>query len=317
MTLTLRAKSPGDLLAAVPVALGFEPRDSIVMLTFGGATAFHARIDLPPRGDVAALASVTAALLEPCRRHRARRVVFVLYDADARRARQVARRLGRDFEHAGISVLECLRADAGRWYSADGSRAGVPEHGVPYDTSTHPFRAQAVVEGHVTLDSRAELAASIAPDPEAVAAVEAVRSTASPLSGPELAQLCARHAQQGTTPTPEEAAGILLSVQVGPLRDAAWAVLTRPMARRHVTLWRDLVRRAPDDLMPAAAAVLGFAAWLQGDGALAWCALDRCFELAPLHSLGGLVAHLLEAAIAPGEWERMRASMTAALGEAG
>ena len=35
-TITLTARTPEDVLAAVPVVLGFEPRDSVVMLTFGG-----------------------------------------------------------------------------------------------------------------------------------------------------------------------------------------------------------------------------------------------------------------------------------------
>ena len=38
-----------DLLAVVPVVLGFEPADSIVMLTLGARHTFHARVDLPAR----------------------------------------------------------------------------------------------------------------------------------------------------------------------------------------------------------------------------------------------------------------------------
>lgn len=317
MTLTLRAKNPEDLLAAVPVALGFEPSDSIVMLTFGGTTAFHARVDLPPPGDLAALRSISASLLEPCRRHHAKQVVFVLYDADQRRSCQVSRRLGRDFAHAGIEVVECLRAHDGRWHSADGLRRGVPAGGIAYDTTAHPFRAEAVMAGRVTLGSRAELADSLAADPDAVAAVEAVRDEATLLSPRELADLCARHADVGTLPSDLEAASILLTVQVGVFRDAAWAVLSREQASRHVRLWRDLVRRAPETLRPSAAAVLGFAAWLEGHGALSWCAVDRCFELEPQHSLARLVAQLLEGAVPPAAWEAMRASMSDLLDEAG
>ena len=69
-------------------------------------------------------------------------------------------------------------------------------------------------------------------------------------------------------------------------------------------LWTDLVRRAPDGLVSGAAGVLAFAAWTQGDGALAWCAVDRCFEDEPDHSLGRLVAEALERATPPIEdWE--------------
>ncbi|QZY30869.1 DUF4192 domain-containing protein [Nocardioides coralli] len=67
-----------------------------------------------------------------------------------------------------------------------------------------------------------------------------------------------------------------------------------------------MVRRAPDDLAPHAAAVLGFVAWVSGDGALAWCAVDRARALDPDHSLARLVADLLVAAVSPEEWEHVR-----------
>ena len=67
MTTTLTARRPEDLLAAVPVVLGFRPCDSLVMLTFDAQRTFHARVDLPPPGDVeASLPELADALLSPC-----------------------------------------------------------------------------------------------------------------------------------------------------------------------------------------------------------------------------------------------------------
>ncbi|WGL53929.1 DUF4192 domain-containing protein [Nocardioides sp. BP30] len=317
MTITLRAKTPEDLLAAIPVTLGFEPQDSVVMLTFGGPAPLHARIDLPPRGDPDALAAVVESLLGPCLLHAAPRVVFVLYGAGAVHGRHVVRALRRGFERKRIEVLECLRVDGGRWYSADGRRPDVPAGGVPYDSDRHRFRAEAVMAGHVTLGSRDELAASLAVDEPGRAGVEAVLGEAVLLSAAELATVCARHADAGTVPTDVEAAALLSTVQVGARRDAAWVPLTRDSASGHVRLWRGLVRRAPEALRPAAAAVLAFAAWLQGDGALAWCALDRCFATDPGHSLGRLVAHLLSEALPPTAWESMRPALDEAVDPGG
>jgi hypothetical protein len=78
--------------------------------------------------------------------------------------------------------------------------------------------------------------------------------------------------------------------------------LARGDARRAVELWSDAVRRLPDTYVAGPAAVLAFAAWLLGDGALAWCAVDRCRDAEPTHSLAGLVAQLLESATSPDEW---------------
>ena len=303
MTTTFRAKTPEDILAAVPVVLGFEPRSSVVMLTFGAAAPFHARIDLPARGDPDAVGVLSATLLAPCHRHRVERVLFVLYDASAALARRLARRLRGDFEACDIEVVECLRVDDGRWFCAEGRRGDVPAEGVPCNPGAHPFRAQAVLDGRVTLGSRDDLAASIAPDEKAISRVEAAVASAAVLSPDGLGGLCRQHATDGTAPDDATLAAMLLTVQIGCLRDGAWVWLTREAAPGHVALWSDAVRRAPADLMPSAAAVLAFAAWLEGHGALAWCALDRCFAEDPDHSLGRLVADMLAAAHPPTAWK--------------
>jgi hypothetical protein len=82
----------------------------------------------------------------------------------------------------------------------------------------------------------------------------------------------------------------------------AWAEISRAEATRHVDLWRDLVRRCPLDLLPGPSCLLAFAAWLAGQGALAWCALDRCFEVDPDYSMADCVAQLLASAVPPSVW---------------
>jgi hypothetical protein len=80
--------------------------------------------------------------------------------------------------------------------------------------------------------------------------------------------------------------------------------MTRRDAAAHVALWTDAVQRSPEDLVGAPAAVLGLAAWLAGNGALAWCAVDRCAEREPDNSLAVLVGELLSGAVPPSSWER-------------
>ena len=88
----------------------------------------------------------------------------------------------------------------------------------------------------------------------------------------------------------------------------AWAEMTRGNAGKHVDLWRDLVRRAPDDLVAGPAALLGFSAWLSGDGPLAWCAVDRCQSAEPGYSLAGLLSQALAGAVPPSAWRPVRKS---------
>lgn len=303
---TLVARSPQDLLAVVPVVLGFVPQDSVVMLTFGARSAFHARIDLPPPERAG---EAVEALLEPARRHLVRRVVFVLYTEDARRAERVCRALVTAFERAGVDVVEALRADGRRWFALLPGRHGVPEWGVPYDVSAHPFAVQAVVDGRVTHDSRAALAASLAPDPARVAALASAVAgdSTEPARGPAEAgwvrATVSRHVAAGTVTDDAEAARLLADLRVVALRDVAWSLLVRETARDHVGFWTDLVRRCPADLAAAPAALLGFAAWLAGHGALAWCAVDACLEADPDYGLADILSQLLAHAVPPAEWE--------------
>jgi hypothetical protein len=298
---TLTARTPEDLLAVVPVVLGFEPCQSVVMLTFGGVETFHARVDLPPPSKADEAVDL---LLEPAERHQVTSVVFVLYADDGPAARAVVRRLRRAFARAGIDVVEVLRAHEGRWF-APGRRA-VPAAGVPYDVGDHLFRAQAVVEGIVVHGSRAELEAGLQPSPAAVDEVRRALCRAVPSTAGEIADLVDARLEAGRFTT-VELARVLLGLLPLEGRDAAWAAISRDVAARHVRLWTDVVQRAPDDLVAAPAAVLGLAAWLAGHGALAWCAVDRCHAVDPGNSLATLVADLLVGAVPPSVWAGFRA----------
>jgi hypothetical protein len=310
-TTTLRARSPEDLLAAVPCVLGFRPSDSVVMLTFTGAPpgqTFHARVDLPT--DARDHPEVVALLLEPVLRHRVERVAFVLYTDDAAAAAALAEALLGVFEAEGIDVVDVLRADGRRWFGLrPGAATGGP--GRPYDDRSHPFRAQAVLDGRVTLESRDELAATlVGTDLAALAAVGAA-AEARP-SDPRHRRTEARwvraalvRALDGRSDdrlTDAEVGRLLAACRDVQVRDVAWALMSREDARRHVEVWRDVVRRCPTDLLAAPASLLAFAAWLAGDGALAWCALDRCALADPDYRMAGLVAHTLEQALPPSVW---------------
>lgn len=286
----LTFRTPEDVLAAVPVLLGFEPSDSVVMLTFGGREAFHARVDLPPPDE---LDEAVDLLLPPALAHGVTSVLLVVYSARQDLARQVLARLEEAFGTARIQVAYSLRADGTRWFLP-----GSP--GVPYDVRTHPFRVQSVLEGVVVSASREELAARL--DPTAgVAAVEEARGRVVAHDATEVVATVWRALDRGRFGD-EDLAGVLLGLRDPVVRDAAWCSMTRDDATAHVTLWTDAVQRSPDDLVAAPAAVLALAAWLAGNGALAWCAVDRCVASDPDSSLARLVGELLDGAVPPSTW---------------
>jgi len=317
------ARNPVDLLAVVPFAIGFHPEESVVLLAFGaqapGASSrqgesFHARVDLPlveeHRREVARL------LRDVVRRHRVRMVGLLLYTDDVAAAVLFADLLVPELLADGVSVVDVLRVGQDRFYPVDDAA----DPGTEYDLRTHPFTLQQVVSGRIVHENRAALMNSlIGDDDEDTEALGAVADAyvdellASGSTHGQLGELLrgeARWLQQrirsylrAPEPLSTPVAGrLLVLVAFDALREVAWAEMTRAEAHLHVELWRDLTRRAPADLRTGAGGLLAFASWLAGDGALACCALDRCFGEDPEDRLAQQVVFLLESATPPTVW---------------
>jgi hypothetical protein len=301
---TLTARTPEDVLAAVPLVLGFVPDESVVMLTFGGEHTFHARLDLPRTAEERRGAA--EALLGPARRHRVRRVLFVLYAADRDAARACARVLVRTFHRGGVDVVDVLRSAGGCWSRLPPDGMEPESTATPYDLTGHLFTAQSVASGRVTRGSRNELAATIEPEPARVAAAaDALEGSVTDDADPAgwLPDLVAGLVAARAAPDPPTTARLLAALAGPAGRDAAMSGLTRALAEERLPLFSSLVRAAPPHLLAPAASVLAFLAWLSGDGALAWLALDRAAAGDPPCSLAGAVAEALELALPPDVWE--------------
>jgi hypothetical protein len=303
---TLTIRTPEDVLAVVPVVLGFTPERSLVLVCLPTrGRPFHARVDLPPtQSDVA---TVLRLLLEPVKRHAVDRVAFVLYGPDSPLTRSLGRRLVRQFTANGVDVVDVLRAEAGEWSAWEGRRWGAS---APFDATAHRFRAEAVLQGIVVHESRDGLSASLEPLPAEVAAVADALTQCEPVPHQRyveeavwvlttvLGQLRAREPL-----TAADTARLLCAVRIDPMDTTAWMSITRETALDHVALWTSVVRRAPGGYVATPAAVLALAAWLSGNGALAWCALDRCTAEEPEHDLGRLMTLMLTNAVNPDLWE--------------
>lgn len=303
------ARSSGDLVAMAPPMIGFHPTDSLVLLTFGAPAAFHARTDLPgSRQDGVVVAEMLAGA---CQRNGATSVAVLLYTDDHDHARELGEQVMSAMEGVAIDVVQVLRVHDGRWFEALLDDVA----GTPYDLSTHPFTARAVLSGravHADRDAiRAMLRGGDPAERRRLATACDLRLRLSEADADpdalhrEAVWLRARVQQAVSTGEPvgtADAARMLVAVVRGDVRDAAWVDLRRATAARHVALWLDLVRRAPEELLPGACGLLAMAAYLQGDGALAWCAVDRSREVLPVHSLVDLVADAVSAAIPPHDW---------------
>jgi len=334
----MTARTPEDLLAAAPAVLGFWPDHCVVLMTFGARHPFHARTDLPPAAaqTPAVQRAVGERLLGPARRHGATHVVLLYYGAD-RDAETLHRHLRRVCRRSGLGVILALHADGTHYRDLDepppesrpprphrrrhhpsrktSRQAARQARRHPYDVSTHPFVLEAIVSGRLAHRSRAELAASIDQDPVAAAATAAalgeggVADAGVPATGRAIRDAgewvlatVRRLLAAGTEPTPAELARLLWLMQSPRVRDAAWSELDRASADAHVRLWSGAVRRAPDTLVAAPAALLGWSAWQAGDGALAWIAVDRCLAASPGYRLAEHLGAILQQALPPEHW---------------
>lgn len=314
MTTSYVASSPEDLIALAPTVLRFDPEDSVVVLTFGRpGNAFHARVELPRRPREQD--EVADVILKAMRNNHLRDCAILVYSKDHAAAAAQARKLNRKLRRSSIRVVDVLIVDGDRYFRV----LQGDDKGTVFDISTHPFTARRVLDGVVVHKSRDELAATLAPDESAVAGHPALmeaclRWQATPRDGVAEAQwvrTAVRDAVEVGEVAEENLPRLLADLLNLELTDVAWSVIDQANAEAHIELWCGLVRRVPDDYVDGPACLLAFAAWLAGDGALAWCGLDRCGpEPIPM---ADMLRELMYSAIPPRMWPGLSAEQLTAL----
>lgn len=301
----------------IPYVLGFTPADSLVLVALVGPRKQLGpclRLDLPQSAEDGA--AQAHFLVSVARAHHFSAVLLVAFTADSEWADQVMQPLRRGLALRRIKVVDALRADGRRWWSYTCHDVSCcSRSGTPYDTDSARVAAEAVLAGLNRAPNRDSLRTGLEPLREPVlrataqeCAEQAAAHAAGELPPPRLAdldRLMLRHrGAPGEMPVADTAT-LLLALQQVALRDAAWAKLSRSSAGGHLELWRHVMRAAPDALLAPPGALTGFAAWLAGQGALAWHAVDRVESVSPGYPMCRLLRSILGAAVSPVVWERM------------
>lgn len=314
--------SPDELLAALPHVLGFQPTESVVTVPLR-AGMLIARVDIPHTAEEQrhAIGGVSQAYARHARPGEA--VAVVCFTDDKQAAQRTSGAVAASLERVGVAVPIRLWATDLRWTDLDSGHSGVR-------TSSQATRiaAEATFAGHTApLASRQELADSLIGDHAPLTAVLPEVRLAAESSDVRIEHAWAlERAEQfhrdGIGLDDRDAARMLLALQHTPTRDALWTDMSRDNAATHVTLWTDLTRRAPDEVRTPAATMLAFSAWLNGDGAKAWCALDQIPPDSPPCPMAAILETALRNAASPAAWEEARATAaaeggTGSLGRAG
>ncbi len=307
-------RTPVDLLALVPYTFGFEPSDSLVLVNLDETgRQFQARADLPAHRSE--LGPLVQQLAKAAWRNGATRAALLVYTDDEREAERVAAVVCGAMNGVSARVFLALRTDGERWWTLAGRGPETPVEGEPYDLRCHPLTSQAVLEGRVTAQSREDLAASlVCVDPSgADVLMDALDELPELADRDEEAEARWLRGRIDDLVSADIGAGWadlevaerarwLRALRRIPVRDAVWCRMDRAGAAAQVQLWRDVVRHCPAEAIAPPATLLAFAAWMEGNGALAWCALDRAREADPDYSLASLVAEALERAVPPDVW---------------
>jgi Domain of unknown function (DUF4192) len=348
----IRIDDTGELAAALPVLVGFRPRESVVLVALGGPDGrrvrLTARVDIPPTQHARQLAGMLAARLAHERPEAAVLAVVseasdvaALPDAPASEAALQHRELPhRTLVHELLLALdahevplrEALLVRAGRWWSYDCPQACcAPGAGTPVPGGTSALAAASVVAGQVVARDREELELRIARTGAAQAA--AMGATVDAV-GEELAELVlhsgrdvaadryaewvdaavARCGAAGTRLSDHDVARVVWGLRDVRVRDRALGLALDPRAGAAELLWAECTRRAPEPLDAAPATLLAVSAWLRGDGAMARIALDRALDSQPDYVLADLLSRGMDAGLGPRNLRSMVAATQADLG---
>ncbi|HWF41946.1 MAG TPA: DUF4192 domain-containing protein [Acidothermaceae bacterium] len=328
----VKLRSPADIIDAVPYLVGFEPHDSLVVLSLRGPRSrlgLTARIDLPEAKHATACARSFVGYLK---RDGAARALIVLYppsDGIAHPSvKPLADALIRQLTRARIEVSEVLCVCDGRWWSMQCQNAGCcpPSGTLIARETTSELAAAMTVEGRVVLGSREELEHMLDPISGMAAALMAYAITRvheeiaarvfaghkSEVVAESLALYRAAVDARVVGPveelTNDEAARLIVSLDLWGVRDEllTWFDGDRGDATR--TLLLELVRRS---VMPGDAAALTVFAWvcyLRGEGVFAGIAIDRARTADPQYSLAELLDQILCGAVNPSIFQETFAS---------
>ncbi|WP_072687688.1 DUF4192 domain-containing protein [Rhodococcus marinonascens] len=330
----VRLSHPGELFAAVPALLGFRPEHSIVAVCLSGRPTSTVgavmRHDLILGGGAVPTEPMSAVLKQfgaVCEREKATGVLLLLVDDrfDDQRATSRAElaAIVEEFEElleSGptelIDVLITAEIASGcEWLSLLAGGA----HGAQTDPSSSHVAVAQVLGGRAIRSSRGDLEATIESGPalermQIAALIDGARETTA-LKG-ELAERAAdpgrshrrelesvlsaiarlSSGERLLAPDCAELARALDNVKV---RDSALALAVGACADEAEQLWILLARNLPDPERANAAVLLGYSAYVRGDGPLAGIALGAALDSDPGHVLATLLDGALQSGLRP------------------
>ncbi|MDF3304768.1 DUF4192 domain-containing protein [Rhodococcus sp. T2V] len=332
---TVTLSAPDDLLASIPALLGFRPARSIVAVCLTGkhnsSVGAVMRHDLVLGGAGGPSPTMCAALGQfatVCERDRAGGVILVLVDDRVTgpsalcldEVSVIVEEFEELLEFTPTDLLDVFLtaeiASGGAWFSFFGGN-----YGVQSDPASSRVALARVLEGKPIRASREEMEATIEVGPvlermQIAALVERGRPSSllrrqlaerSPMPDRchrlelELVLTHVARVSSGERLLAPEYAELALALDNVTVRDSVLALAVGPYADDAEQLWILLARNLPDPERANPAALLGYSAYLRGDGPFAGIALAAALDSEPGHRLATLLDGALHSGMRPAE----------------
>lgn len=328
---TLALSSPTDLIAVVPYLLPGPMEDCVVLLGLHGNSRrvlFAVRSPLVDGAESSPTgpAVIAAGFEYSLRTHGCERALVVGYGPPAA-VTPLVDALGVELAGSQVELCEALRVEHGRYWSYLCPYANCcPAEGVAFDIASSLIPATAVVAGLAPRgpDEPEPPLGSLAPvtgelqERMARATLRAEARCARMWGGQHAAQgsgfgpglraegvRLVREVTAALPALPDDPdllawlGIVLVSTRV---RDEAWAHISAEHADAHAALWSHVLRRMRPAYAAAPAALLAFAAWQQGDTALATAAVRRAEYADPDYSMAALIRKALHLGVPADTW---------------
>ncbi|GAC1378511.1 MAG: hypothetical protein NVSMB48_00080 [Marmoricola sp.] len=307
----LTIQSNDEVIAAVPHLMGFEPRESLVIVPVGGGRAPVARLDLPASATDAH--DVIEALTETYGSGRWGQVAVlaVCFSQAPETTASFSAALEKAFQEHDVTVVRRLAAAETTWIDFTTNTTGART-----DAAKDLIGAEAALAGRrLPYGSREELAAEFAGNTDLIAESLLEARSGREQSNRDLERrYCHAVVEQYQVDHERldvgDAARLLVNLEVdtGLFLQMAGEIRTQT-AQAWLPLWKDLTKHAPAEVRAEPACLAALAAWCAGDGASAWSALDRLPADMPAEHPVAPIAHLLRqslnSAAHPTTWDKI------------
>lgn len=336
-----RVNDPGEFIAAVPAALGFRPEKSLVVGVLceevgesdTAVLDIVARFDLahPSNGQPVTGAALAAAVVRVCAKPGTVGVLAVLVDEGAEVPPP-----GTAGQHPVVAALErrltaCDVPLHGAW-AVGAVAAGRPwwsvrgpdRRGIVPDPLASVVALSHVLDGRQIRRTRAELT-------EAVAVDAIMRERVAAELGDAVARAHDRYAEAAHAGDPlgysrrtleyvlwqiacvdsgdqlsaRELAEVAAALRDRQVRDTMFALTDTVHACAAERLWAQMTRTVPGTDRAEAATLLGYCAYVRGDGPFAGVAFETALDTEPEHPMAVLLQTALESGMRPSQLRRL------------